>query len=121
MKVNQAYRYRSVEGEHGTWGNETVESMLEKFPWLTSLVVDLRHEANWPKRRKPGDQYTGWVALFFEDHLVGRPPLVSVSFALFGEKGAIVNTPSLPLFEDKQMALADVEKWTKQNIRRASR
>lgn len=104
MEVHQAYRVRGVEGEHGTWGNNTLDSMLKEFPWLTALVEALRADDGC---RLP--KYYKWSVLFYVDYLVGRPAKISLEMK---KSRGHDHVYSIPLNADKPATLEDVIEQT---------
>jgi len=115
MKVINAYRRRSVPDEHGTWGNDSVKAMVERFPWLEPLVETLRIEDSWSKSKPRGKNAEGWTALFFEDFVRGRGTKISLTIKP-ARKSLMV--PSLPLIEYVLPTLRDLELWIIANIRK---
>lgn len=115
MQVNQAYRWRSGPEDNGDWGNDLVENMLKRFPWLTLLVQALRTENRCFGSHQRGHE---WSALFFEDNMTGRPSIISLE--LMPSRRTLV-VPSLPLDEGRPPTIEDVKSWVITNIRRQSR
>ena len=74
MLVAFAYRLKMTDGRC-SWGNDTIQKLLEQFPRLSRLVKQLKKEGHWSARTRSQSQ--PWTSLFFVDY-ANSPPTVSL-------------------------------------------
>lgn len=71
MKIIHAFCKRKLPTEVVVWRNGSIEEMVKEFPSLKQLVEELKAETNWPRPYKKGEEE--WVALFYQDSVLGEP------------------------------------------------
>ena len=113
MRVEMAFHRRGVASEHGRWGNDIIEVLLERHPWLSALVTELQAETDWSWSHSDGAD--GWMAVFFEDK-VGDQTTISLEMR---PSRHTLKVPSLTLQADPLVTLRDVERWIISGIHRA--